>query len=70
MPDGGVTQEEHLTLRNPKLLSKQLAAMAECKGYDPNYNSPFAVEAKAAGKGTRLGGKSDDITVVVAQVQA
>lgn len=43
--EGGVTKEEQLTLRNPRLLSKQLSAMAEAKGYDPNYMSPFSVEA-------------------------
>lgn len=34
---------------------------------DPNHNSPFAIEAKKAGK-RYTGGKSDDITVVVGKV--
>ena len=41
---------------------------AEIKGYDPTYNSPFAIEAKAAGRKFK-GGKADDITVIVAQVK-
>jgi hypothetical protein len=39
---------------------------AEIKGYDPEYVSPFAIEAKAAGKRRFKGGKADDITVIVA----
>lgn len=39
---------------------------AEFKGYDPEYISPFAVEAKAALGKTYPGGKPDDITVIVA----
>jgi hypothetical protein len=42
-----------------------LSISAEVKGYDPNYESPFAIEAKAHGKKFK-GGKADDITVIVA----
>eukprot|EP00355_Strombidium_rassoulzadegani_P005052 CAMPEP_0168618786 /NCGR_PEP_ID=MMETSP0449_2-20121227/6255_1 /TAXON_ID=1082188 /ORGANISM="Strombidium rassoulzadegani, Strain ras09" /LENGTH=270 /DNA_ID=CAMNT_0008659679 /DNA_START=35 /DNA_END=847 /DNA_ORIENTATION=+ len=48
--------------------SNCLSTLAEIKGYDPKYESPFAIEAKAHGRKFR-GGKSDDITVIVAQVK-
>ena len=66
---GGIQSNEDLQLRDPKLLSKQLAYAAEYKGYDPEYISPFSVEARRCGR-KHKGGKADDITVIVAQVQA
>lgn len=42
-----------------------LSTYAEIKGYDPKYDSPFAIEARAHKK-RHPGGKSDDITVIVA----
>lgn len=42
-----------------------MAEEAERKSYDKSYFSPFAKGAKEAGK-RFMGGKSDDITVIVA----
>ena len=42
-----------------------MSTKAEIFGYDPNYESPFTIEAKSHGK-NYLGGKADDITVIVA----
>lgn len=63
----------HLKARSRDLASAQavadcLSASAEFLGYDPAYNSPFAVEAAQQGK-DYPGGKADDITVIVAQVK-
>jgi len=48
-----------------------LAVHAEVYGYDDNYVSPFTKSAVAHGKKLKryTGGKSDDITVLVAQVK-
>ena len=52
------------------LVAKEMRASSaiidQVKGYDPNYLSPFSVEARAAGKERETGGKADDITVIVA----
>lgn len=55
-------------LVDPDATSKCLAVSAEIKGYDPTYESPFTIEARAHGK-NHPGGKEDDITVIVAQIQ-
>jgi len=52
-------------LRSVKNTANCLSTLAEIKGYDPNYNSPFAQEARAHKK-RFMGGKEDDITVIVA----
>jgi len=44
-----------------------LATKAEKLSYDKNYVSPFQVNAKACGRRFK-GGKKDDITVVVSEV--
>jgi len=45
-----------------------LATKAEKLSYDKSYDSPFAINARAANK-NHPGGKKDDITVVVSQVK-
>jgi len=50
------------------LLAETIAKYAFKLSVDPTYNSPFAKKAKKARLHFR-GGKSDDITVVVAQVK-
>lgn len=64
-------------LKNQKLLNLQhvsncISTFAEVKGYDADYLSPFAMEARKTGRkrySKSVGGKPDDITVIVAQVQ-
>jgi hypothetical protein len=48
-----------------------LATLAEVLSYDGSYESPFYTEEKIArpDKKCTLGGKEDDITVLVAQVK-
>lgn len=53
---------------NPKQLASKIAKRAYLHSKDPNFKSPFSVEARKAGK-TYKGGKADDITVVVARVK-
>ena len=48
--------------------AKCMAEMAEIKGNDRRYLSPFARGAHDAGR-QYVGGKPDDITVIVSQVQ-
>ena len=45
-----------------------IAKTAEMRSYDKSYDSPFAVNARAAGR-LHPGGKKDDITVIVARVK-
>ena len=52
-------------MNNLQNASNCLSLNAEIKGYDKTYNSPFSIEARAHGK-KHLGGKADDITVIVA----
>lgn len=46
-----------------------LAGKARKLAYDPNYLSPFAVNARKAGIEIR-GGKPDDITVLISLVSS
>lgn len=60
------------TPSEPLILEEQNAATciartAEHLSYKKDYDSPFAVNAKAAGR-NHPGGKKDDITVIVASV--
>ena len=57
-----------LDLKNIQMVSDCISTQAEIFGYDPKYDSPFAKEARAHKK-NHPGGKSDDITVIVAQVK-
>lgn len=43
---------------------------AELKSYDPDYESPFTMEAREQTGQHYPGGKPDDITVIVSQVRA
>ena len=65
--------ENYLVLDDEPSLSYSLVAdciarTAYWLGKDPNFNSPFAKGARAAGWGNYKGGKHDDISVVVAQI--
>jgi len=52
------------SLGNLQAVSDCISTLAEAKGYDTKYESPFSKEAKAHGKDLP-GGKADDITVIV-----
>lgn len=54
-------------LRSPLAAAECIAKLSEEKAYQPNYLSPFARGAQETGVAYR-GGKPDDITVIVAQV--
>lgn len=60
---------DHFNLLDPQGAANCLASIAEKLSYDKTYDSPFAVNARAAGRSHRIGGKDDDITVIVAQVK-
>ena len=61
---------------NGKFLIKSPQMAAECLGdkayrlsKNRRYESPFSVNARIQAGRTRLGGKEDDITVIVAQAR-
>ena len=56
-----------ITFLDPQASADCIAQNAQRHGLDENYNSPFAVGAKKDGKNW-LGGKLDDISVIVAQI--
>lgn len=53
---------------NPHNIATCLANKAHTMSYDKTYDSPFAKNAREAGK-NHPGGKKDDITVVVSIVR-
>jgi protein phosphatase PTC7 len=55
---------------NTASAASKLAELAHAKGGDSAWRSPFSVEAEKAGYARELGGKMDDITVLVAEVVA
>ena len=55
-------------LQNPNEVAVCLANNAEEKSLDKKYFSPFAKGAKQSGR-YYMGGKHDDITVIVAQIK-
>jgi len=55
-------------IKNVQDTANCLSTLAEIKSYDPNYDSPFAQEARLHKRNFR-GGKEDDITVIVAQIK-
>ena len=58
------------TLHNLQDCSGLISTLAEVKSYDKLYESPFTVESrKAKDAKIELGGKEDDITVIVAQIK-
>ena len=63
--DGGAAQPLDQERREP--IARALADLAFKLSLNEKYRSPFAVEAKKA-KLYYLGGKSDDITVIVGKV--
>lgn len=56
------------TLSDPNRVSNRIAALAKKHGEDKSYYSPFAENAKKEGW-KFIGGKLDDMTVIVAQQQ-
>lgn len=54
-------------IEQPEKAATCIGEYAYTKSKDKRYESPFAVGAKQAGKWYQ-GGKSDDITVIVAEV--
>eukprot|EP00347_Sterkiella_histriomuscorum_P014902 403359078 len=63
------SQYDLYNLIRPQEASNCLANTAEKLSYDKTYDSPFSVGARAAGRSHRIGGKDDDITVIVAQIK-
>lgn len=63
--------QKNLTLRNIDDVSKCIAYSAEIRGYDKTYDSPQAKEMRDRPnkKKDKMGGKPDDITVIVAQIK-
>lgn len=53
---------------NLQRVSDCISTSAEIKGYDEKYESPFTIESRKNGQND-LGGKADDITVIVSQVR-
>ena len=51
-----------------KTVSDCISLLAEIKSYDAKYESPFYTEGLQHGKKS-LGGKEDDITVIVSQIE-
>lgn len=57
-----------LSKRDLNMAADCLARGAEKHGLDEDYNSPFQAHAEENGE-HHMGGKEDDITVLVAQIQ-
>ena len=56
-------------IKNLQSASDCISTLAESKSYDLKYKSPFYVESLAhKTKEDHLGGKEDDITVIVSQI--
>ena len=64
--------KRHLSLAQLQEVSDSLSTYAEAKSYDAKYESPFCIESRIdkTSKTEEVGGKEDDITVIVAQVSA
>jgi len=60
---------EKYHLSDAKQAADCLAKQSEKLGDDPSYYSPFAKSAAEEGI-NYMGGKSDDITVIVAQIKS
>lgn len=56
------------SLDNIQHVSDCISTLAEVRGYDSTYESPFTVEGRKHGK-EKVGGKEDDVTVIVSQVK-
>jgi len=59
-----IEKKSEVFIYKPKNLSEIITNTAENVSLDSNYKSPFSVRSK----GVYLGGKHDDITVIVAQI--
>ena len=58
-------------LETPQDASKCIANLAETLSYNKNHESPWTVAAVKEGRPREreMGGKEDDITVIVAQIK-
>lgn len=56
------------TQSDPTYIANCLAKKAHALSYDKAYDSPFAINARLAGR-NHPGGKKDDITVVVSKIE-
>ena len=61
-------ENKHGMIEDVSLVAEMLAKEAERYSYLQSYMSPFAESARAHGYEYAMGGKPDDITVIVAQV--
>jgi protein phosphatase PTC7 len=59
-----IVKENGVIIYRPKILSEIITNSAENVSLDPSYKSPFSIRSR----GAYLGGKHDDITVIVAQL--
>ena len=60
-------QKNGFSLEDPEAVAKCMAGKAYGLGKDRRYMSPFAQGAMKSGR-RYIGGKEDDITVIVAQI--
>uniref|UniRef100_A0A0D6R800 Protein phosphatase n=1 Tax=Araucaria cunninghamii TaxID=56994 RepID=A0A0D6R800_ARACU len=65
-----IVQNSLQTGLNPKEIATLLANEAQERGKSTSGNSPFSEAARAAGYYTYIGGKLDDVTVIVSIVKA
>ena len=58
-------------LKDPQAAAQCISSMAEAYSYSKAFESPWTVAAVAEGREREeeLGGKQDDITVIVAQIK-
>lgn len=61
-------QKDQFELENPEGVAKCMANKAYKLGKDRRYDSPFSQGARQYGKRGYIGGKPDDITVIVSQI--
>jgi len=57
-----------LSVKNLQAVSDCISTYAECVSYDKDYVSPFTIESRQHKK-DKVGGKEDDITVIVSQIK-
>ena len=79
-PGDGPAPEPHPSLGHPSLsqagpaapdsLARTIALATYHRSLDAEALSPFALEARAEGYAAEIGGKPDDISVLVATVRA
>ena len=59
---------QNAKIEDPSYVAERISKTAEEKSYQKNYMSPFAKGAREHNY-NYIGGKPDDITVVVAQIR-